>query len=343
MIRALARMALAAASIATGGAALWALAQNPFAAPMVARSSEQVAFVLERAMAREVTPEWLLPRLEYALDDDDRDRVGMLAELAGRHGIVLASDLTGRVETTLAPPGLAESALDCGRCALDIRVCDSLARIGACAVPFELTPLGDLNALRRQAGAAMVGGEVDRIETGLALLGLGASSLVVVSGGTSASVKLGASGLRAARRMGALTPGFTRVLADAADLPVSGSAVLLRRPLDEVTDAARLGRLGRIADDLATVSRNTSPAETLVLLRHVDTADDAARLARVSDALGPQTRATFEVLGPARVFRALTRVSDLALLTIGLLAALAVQIGGLVLSLALRSAQRLVR
>jgi hypothetical protein len=98
-----------------------------------------------------------------------------------------------------------------------------------------------------------------------------------------------------------------------------------------------------MGEDLAVVVARTSPADALVLLRHVETAEDAARLARTADALGPQTRVAMEVLGPSRVLRSLTRISDLALLTVGLLTAFTVQLGGLCVSLALRSARRALR
>ncbi len=343
MIRTAARATLAAASLATCGASVWALSQNPFAAPIVERSSAEVRMAVEQAMAREVTPAWLLPRLDAALAEDDRDRIAMLADLAATHGIPLDPAMQARVDAALTAPGFLEGASDCATCAIDIRSCESLPQIAACAIPFELTPFGDLNALRRQSTAWLYGEDVDEIETGLALAGLAATGAVVVSGGSSYVVKGGLSALRAARRMGALTPGFTRVLGEAADLPVNWGAVLRAAPLSEITDTARLARLTGIGEDLAVVLARTSPADTLVLLRHVETAEDAARLARTADALGPQTRVAMEVLGPARVFRSLTRVSDLALLTVGLLTALLVQIGGLCVSLALRTVRHALR
>jgi hypothetical protein len=343
VIRAIARTTLAAGMIATCGASVWAIRQNPFVSPIVERSAEDIRLSVERALAREVTPAWLFPRLGAALAEGDRDRIAMLADLAAAHDIPLDPATQARVDAALADPGLLEGAAGCATCAIDIRSCESLAQIAACAIPFELTPFGDLNALRRQSTAWLYGEEVDEIETGLALAGLAATGAVVVSGGGSYVVKGGLSALRAARRMGALTPAFTRVLGDAADLPVNWGAVLRAAPLSEITDTARLARLTGMGEDLAVVVARTSPADTLVLLRHVETAEDAARLARTADALGPRTRVAMEVLGPARVFRSLTRVSDLALLTVGLLTALAVQLGGLCLSLALRSARRALR
>lgn len=342
-MRGLARAALAALTLATGAGAALTLAQNPFAEPVVERGLSEARLALERAMAREVTPDWLVPRLEAALAADETDRIAMLSALAQKHGVPLAPETWAAVDAALAPAGLGEQAADCAACAVDIHACDGLGQIGACALPFEMTVAGDLNALRRQAQAALAGEEVDRLETGLALVGVGATVAVLATGGTSYVVKAGATSLRVARRMGALTPGFGRVLAEAADLPVDWAAVLHAAPLAEITDTAKLARLGRIAEDLGTVRANTSTAEALVLLRHVDSAEDAARLARLSAVAGPETRATVEVLGKVRAFRALTRVSDLALAAIGLVAAFVVQLGMLALSLAGRAARRRLR
>ncbi len=340
-MRRLARAALTGLTLATGGAALWTLSEHPFAEPLVERSASTVRLELERAMAREVTPDWLMPRLLAALDAGDRDRVEMLAGLAAKYGVPLPPETWAAVDAALTPPGLAERAYDCVLCAADIHACATLAEIAACALPFELTPVGDVNALRRQAQAALAGEAVDRVETGLALVGLGATAAVLATGGTSYVVKAGATSLRVARRMGAVTPAFKRVLGEAADLPVDWSAVLRAAPLSEITDTAKLARLGRIAEDLGTLRANTSSAEALVLLRHVESAEDAARLARLSAASGSETRATLEVLGKVRAFRALTRVSDLALGAIGLVAAFAAGLGQLALGLLPRALGRL--
>ena len=76
-----------------------------------------------------------------------------------------------------------------------------------------------------------------------------------------------------------------------------------------MVDAARLTRLAELSADLGRVATNTSLTDAALLLRHVDTAGDAARLARVSDAAGPATRPVMEILGKRRTFRALTRLS----------------------------------
>ena len=127
--------------------------------------------------------------------------------------------------------------------------------------------------------------------------------------------KPGASLLRLSRNLGALTPGLTHVLLGSADIAVSWDDVpdylLGKVPLDQVADTAKLVELGNLAGDLEKIRVNTSAAEVLVLMRHVDTADDARLLARLSDVQGTNTRHTLQALGKSRSFRLLHRLSDL--------------------------------
>ena len=330
-------------TLLTGGGALWSLSQHPFVEPMVERTTADARQALERAMAREVTLEWITPRLETAIATEDRDEVEMLAGLAVKYGVPLSQEMWAEIDAAREPPGIAERAYDCAACAVDIHSCQTIGQIGACALPFEMTVAGDLNALRRQATAAIAGEEVDKLEAGLALVGVGATLAVVASGGSSVVVKAGATILRVARRMGALTPRFARVLAEAADLPIDWRAVLRGAPLSEITDTAKLSRLARIADDFGTIRSNTSTAEVLMLMRYVDSAEDASRIARLSAVAGRETRATLGVLGKARAFRALTRVADMTLAAIGLVTAFVGQLGLFAMSLFTRRLRRLVR
>lgn len=342
MWRLLARHALLVATLATGGASLWALSQNPFAAPLVVRSISDTQAVLARHMARYATPEHLIAEVELALAANDMDRLLIALTTATDREITLPRPL---MERALAQAEAAESPArrlsDCAACAWDIADCATVAQIATCALPVEITPLGDLNALRRAAAASASGNAVDQIDLALALAGLAATGAIVVTAGGSATIKAGATALRLARRAGTLTPGLNRVLLGNADVLRDARAVpgwlAGSVPLEQVADTAKLARLGRIAGDLGDIARHTSPGDAIVLLRHVDSAEDAATLARLARAIGPQTRATVQVLGKARTFRATLRFSDLALATAALLTALAAQIGALLLTLARRA------
>jgi len=90
---------------------------------------------------------------------------------------------------------------------------------------------------------------------------------------------------------------------------------MLRRDIapSALLNASKLDELTQLGQSLQRVANQTSVADSIVLLRHVDNAGDAARLARITEALGPRSRAAFEVLGKTRVMRATVRISNLAL------------------------------
>ena len=313
-------------ALTTGLGAL-GLSQQTLVRPYVDRGTESAARAVESAFRATFTPGWVAQALNDALTAEDADRVLWLADLADAEGVALDPAQAAIVARIRAEEsGWMKAAGDCAACAIDIRSCGSLAEISACAIPVELSPLGDVNALRRQGLAALAGQEVDRLETGLALVGLAATAAVVASGGSSVMIKAGASTVRMTRRLGNLTPGMVRALDDVADLPVNWGAAIRGAPVDEITDTARLARASGLARDVGQIAKNTSVADTLVLLRHVDGAEDAARMARLSGVAGTRTLSRVEVLGKARAFRAMVGLSDLALGTLAALYAAALQV-----------------
>ncbi|MCK0168113.1 hypothetical protein MWU52_11165 [Jannaschia sp. S6380] len=321
------RLVRAAPLLATLAATGWALSTNPLAAPLVERGATDLILTLEHRVRRTATAPWIEAELAAAVASEDVDRAAMLIDLA--RDLERDIDLSAAEAMIAAREGWLASAGDCAACMADIAACPTLAHLASCAVPFEMSPLGDANALRRAGVAWASGAEVDRLDAGLALVGLAATGAVLVTGGTSVTVKAGAGLLRTARRMGSLTPSLARHLT----IPVRWSAVpaYLRgaAPLDTVTDMARLSVATAIAADMGRVREATSTAEALRLARLVDTPTDAARLARVAEAMGPRTGRTLAVLGKGRAFRATLRLSRAAAGTLALAWLCMVQIGAI--------------
>jgi len=327
------RAGVTAWMLGTWGVTGWTLSQHPFAEPVIARTADEARRALDRAVARQASADWLVAEIEAALAADDPLDIALLVEIADTRGIVLPPGTDRAAREALGEGrGALATAGDCALCAWDITACTTLAQLGACAVPVELTPLGDINALRRNGLAWLTGEEIDELEIGLAALGLAASGAILVSGGASATVKAGATLTRTARRIGALSPRMTAALTDAARGLVRWDrvpAVLRGAPADEVLDAARVARLSAIAGDVGRITRATSPSETLAILRFADTPDDLARIARLSETAGGETRAALRVLGPARAYRLLDRLSAPLLAALGLIGLVAAQIGSL--------------
>jgi hypothetical protein len=312
------------------------LAQNPFLVPFAALGAEAARAAIDRAIDATVDEGWISAELARAVAADDADRTDSMLALAAERDIPVPPDLAA---AAAAQGSLRNTILSCGACAWDPMQCRGARELAVCALPVELTPLGDINALRRQAAVAMAGGEVDRLEAGLAAAGL--ASTVIVAG---IGVKTGATLVRVARRADRLSPAFVRRLGRAADLEIAWSRVddlVLRRvELPEVLNLRRLERLSGIAGDVARVIAHTSMEDALALLPRIDGPEELRRLARLSEVAGETTRPAVETLGLSRAIRTVTLVTDAVLGVVAGLTGVIGYLAGLLMSRAIRRLSR---
>ena len=293
--------------------ALWRA--NPLTRPFAERTEAEIAVAVDAALARTVDGPWLDRELSAAVAAEDYDRIESLLRLADARGIA-PSD---RPAAEAALDG-ATGALACTRCALIPDACTSLAQVLSCNLPLEMTPVGDVAALTRNGAAWATGGEVDELEAALAGAGLAATGAVLVSGGSSAGVKAGATLIRVGRRAGAIGRGLS----------------------DDLLRLARTDRaaFGAAATGLRELRAGLGTADALAILRHADDAAEAARLSRVAKAVGPEARPALAALGKARVLRLTVRLSDHLLGAVLLALALFAQLGQMAGSLLLRRLAR---
>lgn len=325
--------------------AVWFLTANPLAWTVLERGAAALRQDLDRQITRALDSGDLNTALSEAVADQDAVRATTLLDLAETRQVAVdPATLAAARALTGADRPWWTVASDCAHCAVSLTTCRSLTEITLCAVPVELSPIGDVTAISRAGMAYAAGEEIDKLDMSLGLVGLAATGAVLVSGGSSLTVKAGASAVRMARRLGSLTPGLRQSLGRAADLPIQWSKLddlmVGRVGLEAVTDVARLDALALMAADSGRIVRATSAADGLILLRHADDPADLARIARVAEAGGDQTRDAFALMGKARVFRMLKRVSVLTATVLGLLFGLVLQIGVMILTRLLRSVIR---
>lgn len=354
-VRWLARAALLALiviSTVTGGWAVLRIAQDPLLRPMIDRSLAEFSAGLEREMAREATPQAVAARLEARLAETPRNWIAIeaLEELAAARGILLPPSLTAaRNAAWEADSGILTTAGGCLSCMVDAASC-SLSQALICNAPVALTPIGDVIGLGRAGVAAVSGDEVDQLDLALSAIGLGATVAVVATGGTSYTLKAGASILKLARKMSLLPPRLLGLITDAARRGIRWDALAR---LDSVTDPARLivpevvAPVAAVAADLGRMGETLGTTRALHLLRYVDGPDDARHIANAAETLGPRTLGTLEVLGKSRFMRAALRWSDEAAALIfgliGLLGALVAMVAALAQGLAARMLRRRLR
>ena len=338
-------LALSARSLAT-------IARSPGIAPFVDRGVDGIDAAMDRALAREATPERIEALLRERLAEAERNWLAIRAieGVAAERAIVLPPGLTADLAAARdEDSGLLASAGGCLACAYDPAECTLSAQL-LCQAPMLATPLGDIAGLAKEGFAYSTGGEVDEINLALSLVGLGATALVVATGGSSVTVKLGAGLARLARRMGLVSPALARIASAALRGGVDWARLPSVRGADDlgrVLRPERFAPLVAITSDLGRTRRAIGTTGALHLLRHVDDAADARRIANAAEAMGPKTVGRMEVLGKSRFLRATVRISNLALQLfaglIGLLLSLASLIGSGLSSLAMRGLRRAAR
>ncbi len=324
----------------------WAtFARDPALTILRVASAEEIVAATGRAMASAATPERLEALLAARLAEEPRNWVALeaLAEVFAERGVVLPDSYQAAWDED---NGLLARAGACGACAIDIAQC-SMTNVLVCKGPILLTPVEDVLGLGRAATAALGEGEVDELDLALSVAGLAATGAVVVSGGSSASVKAGTAAIKAARGMGRLSARLTDEIVAAFRASVDLAALRGVRSMADLRAAVRgeaLAPVARLAADVGRIGEAAGVSGTLHLIRLADSGAEARQLADAATALGPRVVGRAEVLGKGRLFRATVRVGNaglqLAAGIAGALIALAGALGQALAGVALRGLRR---
>ncbi|MBL4873705.1 MAG: hypothetical protein JKY41_10010 [Rhodobacteraceae bacterium] len=321
MIRKIARSILITSMIGTFGITAFnfhALWRNPTATLLVERATEDVAARIEKQLSTHVTQESIETRIAELLDEQPRNWLVIKAveEVAADQDIFIGTELqTKRDIADNDDNGVLAFTGKCAACAWNPARCD-LSAVVICRVPVDLTPIGDVVGVVRESKHYVFGEEVDMFELGLSAVGLGAVVLVPLTGGTSATVKIGASMAKTAKRMGRISDPLLRLLrrtfTGAIDRDIIAKSSFgsyfadVRRAINP--DAIKPALM--VVDDLGSIRTSVGIPHTLHLMKNIDTPSDARAIARVADVTGDRTVGVFEVLGKSRVFRSTMRYSD---------------------------------
>lgn len=294
------------------------LVQDPTLQPLVERGAAEFAAALDREVAKTATKDAVAARLGGLLREVPRNWVAIQAVegIATERGLVLPADLmVARKVLWEQDSGLLAQTGACFACAWDIATC-SLTNALICNAPVTISPLGDVVGVSKAGLAYASGDEVDALDLALSIVGLAATATFIVSGGGSGVVKAGAGLIKTARGMRLVSGGLEAALMTAARQGVRWDAVMR---WNAISDPARLLRpeairpLTAIAADLGRMNARLDPTTTLHLLRYVDDAGDARRIAGAAEVMGPRVVGRLEFLGKARFMRLGLRYSRLTL------------------------------
>ena len=297
---------------------LFQIVQNPAVSALIDRSQSELTANMNRELAKAATPDRIKERLETLIQEDPTPWLAITAvqDVAKFRKIPIPSDLSDAIQTEYdLDHGFLQTSGKCISCGWDASNCE-LSAILLCRAPVDLTPVGDITGVIRESGNYALGRDVDKIDLTLSAIGLGATAIAPATGGSSLAIKLGASTLKTTKKIGNLSPGLSRMLTRSADEAIDWQNLSksgVRDFPDTLRKSVNMDALTPVTDTLKSagvIRGSTSVVETLHLMKYLDTSQDAARTARISNALGPRTVSAFEVVGKSRLLRSSLRYSD---------------------------------
>ncbi|WP_112321839.1 hypothetical protein [Oceanibium sediminis] len=332
--------------------ALAMLARTPLGQVYAERSLPEFQRALDRVIGTEFDGPWARDTLARALDAEPVDWVliDSTMEIVRARALPLDPALDARLSAARARDrGVLGQSKNCAACAAGLpgcRMSDGLV----CALAVEVTPIGDVRALSAETRAWMNGDPVDKVNVALAGVGLGATLAILVTAGSSASVKGGVAVIRVARRADGLTPALQAQLAriggelvDFDKLPRGLRAGLDPNAYRAALNPRALGEGAALLDYLGRMQKAVPNSHALALLPLIDNGADARRIANLSEAGGLRTVAVTNRLGKSRALRLTARFSRAGRTLVGLAIALALQALAILASLAQGASGRIVR
>ena len=175
------------------------------------------------------------------------------------------------------------------------------------AIVSDMILYGDLRDLSIEGSRFAQGQPYDKLIFGMAAIGVGLSESQLFSFGATTLVKVGASIVKVAKKMGKLSRSFvwiaTAKLSKAIDFKSlrrldysSPSAV--KKEAKKIAKSLNTPYLKKVFKNIDAIHKNTdSYADTIALLKYVDDPKDLQRVANISRKYKKNTKVVFKVLG----------------------------------------------
>lgn len=260
-------------------------------------------------LSEKTTSADLSRRIDEALDNDAYDDAAMYAEIAAYMDMPIAPATQVRLEAENA--FARRAARNTGSFVTGFVTGtgdDTPAFMGA--VASDLTVIGDIRDIGSEGTKLVRGEEYSTMILGLSVVGLAATTATVATGGAGLPARIGVSVLKVARKAGTITTGFardvTRLLQEAMNFDKLGDTLravdltdtaATRRAISAYADGVSMARITPVLDDVAALERAAGPAESVRLMRYVDSTEDLTRMSKMSGKLGTKTRGIIDITG----------------------------------------------
>lgn len=299
-----------------GGWQLYQLASNPYVSLFVEVSSDELRQRLERSLLIFAEQSAVEAKLHKALEQTPADwiLIDLLIEYSDEQNWTLDPQLIAVInQRDDEERSYWAAAQDCWVCVNDAQACPlSLAQI--CNVVTELTPVGDVRSLIVEYEHWQNNQEVDQLNVGLSVVGLGATALAVGTGGSSLTVKAGAGFLKAAKNAKRLNNKLTRFIMRTVDGLVDFSKIPKGwasnpRLLKQAIDPKKYRELSLLSSGLGDMLGSVGITRSFKYINKIDNANDAAKIGRLTKVGKSKALVALEMMGKSRLFKQMSKYS----------------------------------
>jgi hypothetical protein len=255
-------------------------------------------------------------QIEEALAAKDPDLANSFVELANDKQVLLPPELSKRVADAVAEQNSPSNMATKFATGLVTGVGDDVPSMSG-TVAGDLFVFGDIRDLVREGKHLAMGEDTDHLILGLAAAGLAITAATYVSVGGVAPVRAGLSLVKDARKVGRLGEGLTnwagRSARNIVDTPLLTTALAdasLLRPAKTITAVKaafrgeKAGGLVKLAQDAGSVGQKAGVRGAMDTLRIAQGPKDVARIAKLAEKKGGQTRAILKMFGRGAILLA---------------------------------------
>jgi len=194
---------------------------------------------------------------------------------------------------------------------------------------FEGFIVGDVRDIGQEGTKLVQGQDYSKLVLGLSVVGLAATTATIATGGGALPARVGVSLLKVAEKAGTVTVRFgrdmARILGEAVNFEKLKSVLkdvnladtsATRHAVTDYANGVSMARVTPVLGDVAALERSVGPAESVRLLKYVNSEADLERVTKMSAKLGGKTRGVIEITGKTSL-RAFKTVANLILWVVG--------------------------
>ncbi len=261
---------------------------------------------LDIALQEVATKNYLDQKIIDAIHDNQIDDAVMYQDLAEYLGVILNQetlDLIAKNNDILSKSWRNIKKFGNGFFSGEA---DDMAGLSG-SIASDMTLYGDFRDLAKEGNNFVHNQPYDQVVFGMAAIGVGLSASQLFSFGTTTPAKVGASIVKAAKKMGKLSKSFVRIISSKLSKAIDFKALkkvdytsiaAIKKETKRIEKSLNTPYIRKAFKNIDTVHKNTdSYADTIALLKYVDDPKDLQKVVNVSKKYKKNSKAVFKVLG----------------------------------------------